>query len=407
MMAKKVTAIVFLIIIFIFGIGTVLRTFPAVSASLYLSSGSTLASGTETENRQANKFSFDKKSINRINSIIDLNVKGRNSWIDLNGGFQRGLGMTYVRDPGDIDVYKLDNGQLIYNLEKQDMKWYIRQLSDLDSYAQSSGNGPLLYVQLPFKVENDSLMPAGVNEYGNDNADELLAGASKAGITTLDIRQLMHEEKIDFDKAFISTDQHWTPQTARWAADRICSYARNKFNTPYDGSVFDPSVWNTKSYKNWFLGSLGKRTGRFFGGVSDFDILSPKMKTDFTFRAKAAKGQIKRSGNFEKALLVPKNIETRNLFELNSYATYIGGDYKINTVTNRTADNGCSVLLVRDSFSCAMQPFLCMNYKKVTAIDLRHYNEGTLKEHLADNKYDLILVVYNPSAFSKEQFTFE
>ena len=102
-----------------------------------------------------------------------------------------------------------------------------------------------------------------------------------------------------------------------------------------------------------------------------------------------------------------KNIRKKDYFDLNTYATYIGGDYMINNVTNRLADNDCSVLLVRDSFSCAMQPFLCMNYRSVTAIDLRHFRKQSLYEHLKNHHYDMVVVAYNPSAFTKEQFGFD
>lgn len=229
----------------------------------------------------------------------------------MNGAFLRGLGMTFVDDAGDVDVYKLKSEQLIYGLDKQNMNSYIRRIRQLHDYCLMTGNDSLVYFQLPYKVENDNMMPAGTLEYGNDNADALLNGLEKAHIPYLDIRSEMHRDNIDYSKAFISTDQHWTPETARWAADRICAFINTKYGLYYDESLFKPKNWNVKTYKDWFLGSLDKRTGKYYVGVSDFNILTPKMDTDFTFFAETQKGTLHRKGDFSKALLAKHNIEKR------------------------------------------------------------------------------------------------
>ena len=69
-------------------------------------------------------------------------------------------------------------------------------------------------------------------------------------------------------------------------------------------------------------------------------------------------------------------------------------------------ENDRKVLLIRDSFSCTMLPYLALGAEDITAIDLRHYDEMALKDYLDENKFDIILIAYNPSIFSEGMFDF-
>ena len=174
----------------------------------------------------------------------------------------------------------------------------------------------------------------------------------------------------------------------------------------YDPETYDLDNYNIKTYKDWFLGSLGKKTGNVYAGIDDFELITPNYATDFDFVADAQKGIIKREGSFEEALLDKSNLK-KDYFSINTYATYTGGDYKENIVTNRNSANKTKVLLVRDSFSCTLMPFLALSTGELTTIDLRYYKKMSLKEYLKENDFDIVLIAYNPSAFSKQQFTFQ
>ena len=54
-----------------------------------------------------------------------------------------------------------------------------------------------------------------------------------------------------------------------------------------------------------------------------------------------------------------------------------------------------------------MLPYLSMVIKDITALDLRHYEDMTAFENISQNDYDVVIVAYNPSAFSDMQFDFD
>ena len=77
------------------------------------------------------------------------------------------------------------------------------------------------------------------------------------------------------------------------------------------------------------------------------------------------------------------------------------------TITeNRDPLNDKKILLVRDSYSCALQPFLSLSQKQITTIDLRYYTDDTVIDHINKSDYDTVLIAYTPSAFDKQRFTF-
>ena len=59
--------------------------------------------------------------------------------------------------------------------------------------TEQKKNIDFLYVQLPFKIQNDKVMPPGAQEFGNDNADVLVGMMRNAKIPVMDIRSHIEE----------------------------------------------------------------------------------------------------------------------------------------------------------------------------------------------------------------------
>ncbi|NBI62469.1 hypothetical protein D3Z38_05190 [Clostridiales bacterium] len=383
--SNRIIAVIFLLLIFVFGIGTLLKCGDVYQ--MLIEKGGPFSPKTEIEQ-----------------SLQD-NFKSRNNWINLNGLFQRAIGTTIVRDAGGVDVYKLENGHIAYNLEKQEMDTYAEKLQELYDYTQKR-DVDFLYVQLPFKVENDDMMPIGTQEYGNDNADILLKQLSDRQIPAMDIRSHIKSEGFEYEELFFKTDQHWKPATALWAAGLVAKEIQDRYQVQTKDTLYNMNQYKVKTYRDWFLGSLGKRVGAWYDGTDDFDVIIPKFSTDFQFFAQTASGSIKRKGNFEKVMLKKEFIKTKDYFDLNTYAGYIGGDYALNTIENNMAPNNKKILLLRDSFSCAMLPYLALSADTVTAMDLRHYHDMSVARYLEKHQIDLVIVAYNPSVFSDQPFDF-
>ena len=339
----------------------------------------------------------------RIEDSIKNNFAWHNDWINLNGGFQRLLGVTVVRGAAG-DTYKLSNGQIMYTLPKKNMKSYAEKVVKFRDELEKAGI-PLMYVQYPFKIEDDSVMPMGTHVYGNSNADALVKLLRENNVDTLDIRDYIKEQNLDWASLFFKTDHHWKPTTGLWASGIMMQHVADTYGLDVDMSCYDLDNYEVTTYKDWMLGSIARRTGAWYDGVEDFDLLNPKFETDFSFKGKRSGETVKRSGPFWDSMYDFTNLEEKATFDFNTYSTYTGGQYRVAHFVNKNAKNDYRILMIRDSFSCTTTPFIAMNASEVVTIDMRRYTKSVL-EYAKNHDFDLVMVAYNPSAFSKKQFDF-
>lgn len=346
-----------------------------------------------------------------IDTAADESVVGRYALIDLNGLFQRVIGKKSV-DDSEADVYRMRNGQLIYGADYISDQAIERYACSVADFAKALDDTPTLFVQLPYKIENGSvMMPRGTDEWANSNANRLRERLLSYNIDTLDLRtesgdairfvSQMTDSCNEYSDLFYNTDQHWTNEAALWGAGRVldklgCSTGR-----------LSASRFTVNCLSNSFLGSFGKKTGRLYAGTDDYDLVLPAYDTDFDFTIKSVSGDIRRSGSFEDSLLDKRNL-TGSLFETNTYETYTGGNYALTVSVNRSdyAKDSPRILLIRDSFSCAMMPFLSLGAKEVTAIDTRYLKSMTALDIAEAGDFDAVVIAYNPSMFGDETFSF-
>lgn len=339
-----------------------------------------------------------------IESAMTENFKSRNNWININGLFQRAIGVTLIRDAGDIDVYRMKNGQLTYGYPDNDVEYASEEIESLDRFVRAKGMG-FLYIQLPCKAYSDELMPAGSHTYGYEDADDLIESLREKNVDVLDLRDEINKEGKDTSSLFFNTDHHWKPSTALWAAGIISDRLSKIIDGyEYDKNLYDLDNYEYRKYDKWFLGSLGRRTGVFFGGVDDFEVLLPKFYTNFHLYTESQTDGNKKSkeGSFAEALMRLEYLDEKDYFNEATYFTYMGTEYRLSTVTNRNASNDKNILLLRDSFSCTLLPYLSLSSGEITAIDLRYYGSLKLKEYLNKNDFDMVIVAYNPSMFREE-----
>lgn len=378
-MYKKVVSLIFLISIVLFGAVTL------------KDAGSDIVAA-------AKENGFNRVFVNKADASLEKHFMNRYGWINLNGAVQRAMGITFVPETDGTDVYKLDNGDLIYTLDKTDLSGKADKIAALRDHVKEHNGAELLYVQLPFKAKNEDY-PPGAQCFALENTAELLEDLREADVPVYDLYSYYLETEPDYANLFYHTDHHWKPSAALKSANLICAQAHERWGLPYNAELLQPDYYDVETMEDFFLGSLGKRVGQYYGGVDDFELYSPKGETSFSFSADSVNGNITREGSFRDALIDQTMLQKRDYFQTNCYAAYIGGDFKINRVVNHTADNDTKVLLVRDSFSCALQPFLCMNYAEVTAVDLRTKSETTLYDLIDREDFDLVIIAFNPSSF--------
>lgn len=401
-MRNRVIAIIFLCFLLFFGFRTGMNVWDSFNGMENSHQPQTEALGSSGQ-----ITGFNKESLEEISNTITLNLANRNQWINLNGLFQKGMGKT-----GDLekDWYRLNNGMLMYSFRKsspEELNTYANNVVKLSRYVEKQGKN-FLYVELPCKAQKEGEYPAGVPEYGNQNADEILKVLDRKSVQRMDVRDIMEKEHIKSTECFFRTDQHWKPVTALWAAGEISKKLSQVDSKWKDHPEYrNLNNYRKEHYSNLFLGAIGKKIGSTYAGMDDFDMLIPKFDNQFQYRMPKAEKTVERTGNFKTAFIVPENLE-KDPFRVNTYATYSGGDHPEERVTNEKVKNNRHILLIRDSFSCALMPYLSLYTKNVTTLDLRHYKTESLYDYIRNHpEIDTVIVAYNPSAITEIQYTFD
>ena len=344
-------------------------------------------------------------ALTNAEAIINDSMDRSHRFIQLYGGVQRLLGRRVVNDTeGGSTVYKLSDGSLTFinptpaeNLAAHAQAF----LALVDALAQE--DIPLLYVQAPQKIGTGDApaLPRGVTDFGNANADELLALLTQSGAPVMDLRETLKADGRLWTSYFFTTDHHWTPEAALLCTQALVERLNESFGMELDSARTESDAFSAQVYEKIFLGSQGKRTGSWYAGVDDLTVLTPDYDTSFTYSVPSRDFSI--SGPFGTSLLVPERLERGDLFQTNPYTVYSGGDYAFARMINHNDPDGPRIVLLRDSYSCALAPFLALHCSELITVDPRYF-EGDLLTCITDCDPDLVVALYTPGAAANDIF---
>ena len=327
------------------------------------------------------------------------NLYGKSYWIEALGLFNKITGKSIVPDSEDrYTVYRMKNGQETWNYTGYDTAEFAEKYNVFAADMKERGI-PLLYIQAPFKVDKyDNELPYGITDETNPLADNFLRLISE--YDTLDLREAIHESGADYASLFYDTDHHWTPETGLWASGVVAQALKDRYGTDLDGSLLDKDCYTYKTYPNYFLGSQGKRAGLIYSGTDDFVLIEPKYDTDYHVEIPAL--DIVRDGTYSETVLFKKYL-AKDLFNGDPGRVYTGDNYALMAIRNRNAANHTKILLIKDSFSKSVIPFLASVCEELYAVDLRTF-KGSVSEFAAENGIDAAVVLYNPSMVVNPEF---
>lgn len=296
----------------------------------------------------------------------------RNALLDLHSLLLRAARTRIVEKP-DKTVVLADNGFLCEPrppLPAAAIAECVRKTAAFRDFVTARG-AAFLYVAAPDKALGMSF-PPGVPNASRDNHARFLDALRRAGVDVLDLPGALQREGIPLEDVFFVTDHHWKPEWGLWAAGQIARRLRDRHGIPFDESKCRPDAYRVENRPDWFLGSYGKKVGRFFSplGLDGINLITPSFET-LLREEQPAKNEV-RQGDFAHTVLRLDYIEKRDLHSLNPYAAYSGGDFRLQKVANLLPSNGKKLLLVRDSFGCVVSPFLSLLFRETDAVDIRN-----------------------------------
>lgn len=195
----------------------------------------------------------------------------------------------------------------------------------------------------------------------------------------IDLRPVLKPHTDEY--IYYLTDHHWTSLGARYAYQELREALgfEDKNTTESETAVADD-----------FLGT-------------DYNRIHYYQKPDVIHRydipeANTASIEINDSGEKKKYNSI---YDEKSLKTADKYNYFFSGNYSAITV-NTDAKNDKTMLLIKDSFSNALVPFLCQDYKTIIMVDLRYVNSSAT-DYLPEGKVpDDVLIVYNEEKFMQD-----
>jgi len=329
----------------------------------------------------------------------------KGSYINLNGLMAKLMGQPEINDR-----LMLTNGHLSTLPGELPDEEKIREATEriLRLYeAQTASGGNFLFVMAPVQIDKyEDLLPVGYEDTINGPADTFLTLLQEAGVPCLDLREEMHKDGISVTDAYYVTDHHWTLDTGFWAYRKILNKLEQmQIIDPVDPFYTNPENYTFATHEDVFLGSSGKRTGIYYGGLDDFEFIYPNFETDISVSVPSEDYECR--GPYEEVSYHQRleyDLEDPDYFNTNFYALYGWNDTPITHWRNEHAADQNKFLLIGDSFSNIPFSLMSLNLGIMDEVDVRYF-EGNFSDYYYDYRPDTVILEFNSAAIIAE-FTY-
>ena len=365
---KKITAFVFLSLLFIWSMKNSLFTALA-NVFNYLGQSDAEALSEQTLEEE----------------YTDL-VRGQKMLINLNGAAAALLNMQGLYS--SMGMYITEENYIVSASDFTSTDYEYSETVDLEKFLTENGI-QLLYVNEPTKYTDDSLFSKsfGVESYSNRNMDRFLERIRAERINTVDIRENMAEEGLDAFSLFYRTDHHWTVPAALWATQKIADGLNEYCGYDIDTSIYDRSNFTEKEWKNCWLGEQGRKVAESYVGLDDYTELKPDFETSFTFKNYDGSTW---DGSFDDFINEEIYNTENDVYENGSWHYSYS---RINCINNRVEKG--KVLILGDSYDYLTHPFLALGVREVDSLILREYDDSfSLRDYILENGYDTVIIAY-------------
>lgn len=293
----------------------------------------------------------------------------RNAYVGLNAYYN-----LFIGNNGSSGVYSCKNGYLIndpcdYTLLHNNIE-VIRDFADkcdLDTTVLiAPSTGYICSDVLPYnhKEYNDDFLFADIKETLSDSAD------------FVDVRDAFKDAYSTGEQIYYKTDHHWTSTGAYIAYNELSSKLSY---TPHDKSDYDITKYDN------FYGTTYSSSGLWLTKPDFIEVWDNKEndKNIHTTIVDGANSQEKDDMFFYS-----------HLEDDDKYPVFLDGNHPYTEITNTGAENDEKLLIIKDSFSHSLAPFIADHYAKTVLVDLRYYKQSVSKL-IEEEGFDKVLFIYS------------
>lgn len=312
----------------------------------------------------------------------DSHFWNRNAFLEISALYHKSLGVKELNETVDL-------GEVAYLVDKvyPDIEQKAANLKLLEKAVDK-----FAFVFLPSIIRSDY-----------ERLEPFMFGEEKANVVAFE--NALREENVPYldmadsykdwpiEDRFFHSDHHWKPLYAFACSYDIARHCADMLGISLDEEKFKLENYNIEVLEKNFLGAIGKRVGRFFTGLDDIDVFSPKYETDFSLDGRIVNRKLR--GDFETVFLDLETYRSRDYYNSNPYKIYTGDDINNMTLVNHKANNDKRVMILVDSFSYPLIPMLSQAFAEIFVVDLRYSPDLRILEEIEKYNPDMLLVQYS------------
>lgn len=295
----------------------------------------------------------------------------RNLWVGFNAYYQLDTGNN-----GASGIYRCKDGYLIN--KPVENPWGLQDnINVVTDFKQTVKDTPMTMMLVPSTgYVCDDVLPLIHNAYEDDayfaDAAQKL---SDGGVSFIDLRDSFKQAYRDGKQLYYKTDHHWTTEGAYLG---YTAYCEQLGLTPAPRSTFMVERYNG------FYGTTYSSSGFWLNEADRIEVWNNPKNSAENIRVRITESD--GTQTYDSMFFYD------HLKENDKYPVFIDGNHALTEITNKNAPGG-TLLVVKDSFSHSMAPFLAENYSKVILVDMRYYKKP-VSEIVSVEKPEQILVLY-------------
>lgn len=305
---------------------------------------------------------------------VSDHIVGRDFWVAAKAWSERLSGKHE-----NNGVYFSKEDTLINRVKDPDMDKLNKDMGYVDSLV-SNTTTPVYFGLIPTSaaIWSDRL-PAGAPTANEQSIIDQLYFTT--GANTVDLYSALNEHNDE--DIYYRTDHHWTSLGAFYGANALLEamgmeplnlddYQKTTVSDQFYGTTFSSSGvrWVKPDCIDTYVPGDGVTVTSYFGG-------NPS----------------------QGSLYVDSYLDVKD-----KYSYFLGGNQALCVIETEHTD-APSVLIVRDSYSDSLAPFLTERFSEIHLFDLR-YNKTSLKSYIEEHDIDNVVVLYSFSNFATDQNLF-
>lgn len=304
---------------------------------------------------------------------------GRDAWVAAKALSEKVLGKHE-----NNDVYFCDDGSLIsrFDYTEKTQATTAKNFANVSKFAAKNA-GKVYFGLIPTQASVwAEKLPEGAPNY-DQNLIIQDAATSVTGATQIDLSTILNEHK---DEAiFYRTDHHWTSLGAYYG------YVALMEGMGRGDEIIPLERYTKTTVSTEFYGTVFSTSGVRWVEPDEMDIYVPADGLSLVTVTQGQSGEERTARPFyDMSYLEVKD----------KYSMFLGGQQSLGIVTTGNTDKP-KLLLIRDSYSDSLVPFLTPHFSEIHLIDLR-YNKTSTTEYMEKNGIDTAVVLYSVPNFTTD-----